>query len=64
MAKYEAYLMNTALLEEVLEDIKDTFPCFVEREYVEMNFSKVTVRCRVEDMSAIGIKLVACAMLS
>ena len=41
MTKFEAYLMNTALLEDTLERICNTFPCFIYREYVEMNFSKV-----------------------
>ena len=36
MTKFEAYLMNTALLEDVLECISNTFPCFIDREYVEM----------------------------
>jgi hypothetical protein len=64
MTKFEAYLMNTALLEDVLERICNTFPCFINREYVEMNFSKVTITCRADDAEAIGLELTVCAMLS
>ena len=64
MTKFEAYLMNTALLEDTLKHIRDAFPCFIDREYVEMNFSKVTITCRAEDADAIGLELTVCAMLS
>ena len=64
MTKFEAYLMNTALLEDTLKCISNTFPCFINREYVEMNFSKVTITCRVEDADCIGLELTVCAMLS
>ena len=64
MTKFETYLMNTALLEDTLERICNTFPCFINREYVEMNFSKVTITCHAEDADCIGLELTVCAMLS
>lgn len=64
MKKLEAYLKNTALLDEQLSYIRDAFPCFISREYVEMDFSQIVVICRDEDAYAIGTRLTAIAMLS
>lgn len=38
------FIENTNALEDALEMLINAFPCFVEREFVEMNFSKITVR--------------------
>jgi hypothetical protein len=33
------YIENTTELDNVFELIKDAFPCFIKREYIEMNYS-------------------------
>lgn len=49
MTKTVFYLPNHPMLDQVLADIKERIPCFVEREYIEMDFSKVTITFRNED---------------
>lgn len=53
MAKVVYFMANGTVLEETIALIIDRFPCFVDREYIEMDFSKVTVTCRAEDAAAI-----------
>ena len=64
MTKFEVYARNTSLLDYVLEEIIDLVPCFVDREFVEMDCSRVEVTCRVEDADAIYTRLVALILLS
>ena len=47
------YIENSAELDEVLEQIEETFPCFVERELIEMNYSEVDINAREEDIASI-----------
>lgn len=42
---------NCIDLELVLEFIKNAIPCFIGREYIEMNFSKVEIIARTEDIA-------------
>ena len=44
------YIENSWKLEIALEIVSVAIPCFVSREYVEMNYSKVTIHARVEDL--------------
>lgn len=53
MAKVVYFMANGTVLDETITLIINRFPCFVNREYVEMDYSKVTVTCRVEDSAAI-----------
>ena len=64
MKKFTIYVPNTRLLDTVLAEITDRVPCFVNREYVEMNFSKVEVTCREEDTDFVLTRLTAVALLS
>ena len=48
------WIENTNALEDALEKITNTFPCFIDRELVEMNFSEIGIFARVEDI--IGIE--------
>ena len=36
-------------IQEVLLDLFVTIPCFIQKEYIEMNYVKVTIKCREED---------------
>lgn len=47
------YIENTNTLNEVLDNIINSFPCFVDREFIEMNYSKVTINTREEDIASI-----------
>lgn len=47
------YIENTNALEETIKAIRNTFPCFIYREFVEMDYSKVEIKARNEDFRAI-----------
>lgn len=63
MTRFEVYARNGALLEYTLKEL-DAVPCFVNREYVEMDCSKLTVTCRVEDADFVYSRLFALAIMS
>lgn len=47
------YCENTEMLENALEKITDTFPCFIDRDFIEMNYSCLKITCRNEDAVSI-----------
>lgn len=47
------YVENTTELDNTLESIENTFPCFVEREYIEMDYSQINIKAREEDIVSI-----------
>ena len=47
------WIENTNELDDALAKITDTFPCFVDRELIEMNFSEIGIFARVEDIAGI-----------
>lgn len=49
MKKATYYIENSNTLSGVLEILKGVIPCFIEREYIEMDYSEVTVIARIED---------------
>ncbi len=51
------YINNGIELEEAIEYIQNNLPCFVGREFVEMDYSKITINAREEDLSTIERKL-------
>lgn len=53
------YIKNGIELETALSVLADKIPCFITREYIEMDYSKVTVICREEDAKVIEHLLVA-----
>lgn len=53
MTEKTYYIENSAELKEVLEQIEQNFPCFVDRELIEMDYSKVTINAREEDIASI-----------
>jgi hypothetical protein len=57
MVEKTYYINNSTELEEAIEYIQDTFPCFVKREFIEMDYSKIVVNARAEDAEAINSKL-------
>ena len=40
-------------IQEVLLDLFVTIPCFIQKEYIEMNYVKVTIKCREEDVRTV-----------
>lgn len=50
MTKKVYYIENTAKLDIALVVIADLIPCFIDREYIEMNYSAVSIICRAEDL--------------
>lgn len=53
MVELTYYIENTSALELALEEISDKIACFVTREYIEMNYSKITIQARIEDFNAV-----------
>jgi len=53
MTEKTYYIENCTELEEALEQIEQNFPCFVDRELIEMNYSKVAINAREEDIASI-----------
>lgn len=47
------YAENTNALDEALENITNNFPCFINRELIEMNYSEIEIRVREEDVASI-----------
>ena len=53
MTKKVYYIENKAELDEALDKISKTFPCFIQSDFIEMNYSKVEINARVEDLASI-----------
>lgn len=64
MKRYTIYTSNTRLLETIIAEMRSTIPCFIDRECIEMDFSKVTVTCREEDSDYVRFCLTAVLLLS
>ena len=47
------YIENTDELNDAMERIENDFPCFTEREFIEMDYSKITIKARTEDIKHI-----------
>lgn len=47
------YIQNTPELDEVLETIRDKFISFIDRDFIEMNYSEVRITARYEDIPSI-----------
>ena len=44
------YIENTNELDKALETLEQKIPCFINRELIEMNYSKVEINARTEDL--------------
>ena len=53
MIKKTYYIENTTKLDKTIKNIKNNFPCFTNREFIEMNYSQVTINAREEDIASI-----------
>lgn len=53
MVKRVYYIENSIAPEKVLETLKTVIPCFINREYIEMDFSEVEVIAREEDFRTV-----------
>ena len=53
MTKCVFYIENSVTLDAILERIKLAVPCFINREYIEMDYSQVEIIARIEDWAFI-----------
>ena len=53
MTKCVFYIENSVTLDTTLESIKLAVPCFINREYIEMDYSQVEIIARIEDWAFI-----------
>lgn len=53
MTKKVYYIEYTNEAKEAIERVKNELPTFVEVEAVEMNFVRVEINCRIEDVKII-----------
>lgn len=53
MTKKTYYIENSIELEAAIDKIRDTFMCFITREFIEMNYSEVEINARNEDIASI-----------
>ena len=53
MTKKVYYIEYTNEANEAIERVKNELPTFVEVEAVEMNFVRVEIDCRIEDVKTI-----------
>lgn len=53
MGKKTFYIANSEQLDEILLTLKDRIPCFITREYIEMDFSQVEIVARIEDWATV-----------
>ena len=47
------YIENSDNLEKALNVLRDSIPCFIKREFIEMNYSEVSVIARSEDFISV-----------
>jgi len=59
MIKKVYYIENSATLDAVLADLAMVIPCFIYRDFVEMNYSEINVVARVEDLATVENYLAA-----
>ena len=50
MRNITVFVENGCGIDKVLDWIIDTFACFVERDFVEMDYSLISIMARTEDM--------------
>lgn len=53
MIRKTYYIENSVALEKVLETLKAVIPCFINREYIEMDYSEIEVIAREEDFRTV-----------
>lgn len=44
------YIENTEALDNRLSVLRDNIPCFIKREFIEMNYSVISILARAEDI--------------
>lgn len=53
MTKKVYYIENTNILDMALSILTYDIPCFIDREFIEMNYSIISILCRAEDLPAV-----------
>ena len=46
------YIENSFALDTIYNHIVDSFPCFCDRELIEMNHSMIVIKARIEDLDS------------
>ena len=47
------YVENTNEVDKAYNKAMMSFPCFIDRENIEMNYSKISIKCRQENAASI-----------
>ena len=47
------YIENTNALDNTLSVLRDSIPCFIKREFIEMNYSVISILARAEDIISV-----------
>ena len=47
------YVENTNEVDKAYNKAMMSFSCFIDRENIEMNYSKISIKCRQEDAASI-----------
>ena len=53
MIKKTYYIENSYELETALATLAAIVPCFINREYIEMNYSEIEITARQEDFRSV-----------
>lgn len=53
MTKKVYFIENSSRLDMALAMIVDKFPCFVKRNFIEMDYSEISIKARNADISSI-----------
>lgn len=51
------YVNNSAKLDEAIDFLRNLIPCFIDQELIEMDYSKVSIVARVEDLKVVETNL-------
>lgn len=51
------YINNNAKLDEAIDFLRNLIPCFIDQELIEMDYSKVSIVARVEDLKVVETNL-------
>ena len=47
------YIQNSVALDEAIERLINLIPCFVDRDFIEMDYSKVVVKANNADLATV-----------
>ena len=51
------YVNNGAKLDEAIDFLRNLIPCFIDEELIEMDYSKVSIVTRAEDLKTVELHM-------